>query len=254
MNRVRAALPLLLLIAIGVVLWATGALDRFRPDHLIAQQHVWYLAINLHPLMAACIYLGAVTLVIATGIPASWVVILAGGMLFGILRATLLTAGGEVLGSLLLYFAARHAFGSGERPPPRLAERVRRGYLLHPHGYTLFLRLLPVLPFGGVTVALAWLRCPIWLFASATFVGGCVMAVFETAVGAGIGRSLAHGEPIGPHLFLQPRVLLPIVALALLALVPVLIQRLRASRDQPSTDQSSPDQSSPDQSSPDQSS
>lgn len=232
MSRLRAILPLALLIAVGVVLWTTGVLDRFRPDNLIAQQHAWHLAIIHHPLLSAYIYLGIVALVIATGLPASWVVILAGGMLFGIARATLLTACGEVLGSFVLYFAARHAFGSGERPPPKLAERVRRGYLQHPYGYTLFLRLLPVLPFGGVTVALAWLRCPVWLFTVATFVGGCVMAVFETAVGAGIGQSLARGEPIGPHLFLQPRVLIPVLALALLALVPVLIQRWRTAKSQ----------------------
>jgi uncharacterized membrane protein YdjX (TVP38/TMEM64 family) len=111
-----------------------------------------------------------------------------------------------------------------------MAERVRRGYLQHPVGYTLFLRLVPVLPFGGVTVALAWLRCPSWLFALATFVGGCVMAVFETAIGAGLAQSLAQDRAIGPDLLLQPRVLLPIIALALLALVPVAIQRVRSRR------------------------
>ena len=231
MRRLRAALPLLLLVAIGAALWATGALDRFRPEQLVAEQHQWHQAIIAHPLLAWCVYVGLVTLVIATGVPASWLVILAGGMLFGIGYATLMTGIGETLGSLLLYFAARHAFGSGERPPPKMADRVRRGYLQHPVSYTLFLRLVPVLPFGGVTVALAWLRCPIWLFAAVTFIGGCVMAVFETAIGAGLARSIAHGEPLGPHLFLHPRVLVPIAALALLALIPILIQRLRAPRE-----------------------
>ncbi len=231
MRRLRAALPLLLLVAIGAAMWATGALDRFRPEQLVAEQHQWHQAIAAHPLLAWCVYVGLVTLVIATGVPASWLVILAGGMLFGIAYATLMTGIGETLGSLLLYSAARHAFGSGERPPPKMADRVRRGYLQHPVSYTVFLRLVPVLPFGGVTVALAWLRCPIWLFAAATFIGGCVMAVFETAIGAGLARSIAHGEPLGPHLFLHPRVLVPIAALALLALIPILIQRLRAPRE-----------------------
>jgi uncharacterized membrane protein YdjX (TVP38/TMEM64 family) len=230
MNRLRAVLPLLLLIAIGVALWATGALDRFRPHELIAQQHQLHAAVRTHPLLAVCLYVAAVALVIGTGVPASWVVILAGGMLFGIVYATFLTAAGELLGSLMLFFAARHAFSAGTRPPPQMAERVRRGYLSHPMGYTLFLRLVPVLPFGGVTVALAWLRCPLWLFAVATFVGGCVMAVFETAIGAGLARSIAHGQAIGPDLLLEPRVIVPIIALALLALVPVAIQRMRSRR------------------------
>jgi uncharacterized membrane protein YdjX (TVP38/TMEM64 family) len=231
MRRIRAALPLLLLIGIGAALWATGTLDRFRPHELVAQQHQWHQAVIAHPLLAWCVYVGLVALVIATGVPASWVVILAGGMLFGIGYATLLTGIGETLGSLLLYFAARHAFGSGERPPPKMADRVRRGYLRHPLSYTLFLRLVPVLPFGGVTVALAWLRCPVWLFAAATFAGGCVMAVFETAIGAGLAHSIAHGEGLSPHLLLHPRVLIPITALAVLALIPILIQRLRAPRE-----------------------
>ncbi|HJU26500.1 MAG TPA: VTT domain-containing protein [Rhodanobacteraceae bacterium] len=231
MARLRSVLPLLLLIGIGVALWTTGALDRFRPEQLVAQQHEWRHAVHAHPLLAWCIYIGVVALVIATGVPASWIVILAGGMLFGIAYATLLTGTGELLGSLVLYFAARHAFGSGERPPPKMADRVRRGYLQHPVSYTLFLRLVPILPFGGVTVALAWLRCPLWLFAVATFAGGCVMAVFETAIGAGLAQSIARGEALGPHLFMHPRVLLPIAALALLALIPILIQRLRSSRE-----------------------
>jgi uncharacterized membrane protein YdjX (TVP38/TMEM64 family) len=230
MTRLRAVLPLLLLIGIGVALWATGTLDRFRPHELITQQHQLHQGVRAHPLLAVCLYIAAVALVIGTGVPASWVVILAGGMLFGILYATFLTATGELLGSLLLFFAARHAFGAGTRPPPPMAERVRRGYLAHPMGYTLFLRLVPVLPFGGVTVALAWLRCPLWLFALATFAGGCVMAVFETAIGAGLAHSLAQGKAVGPHLLLQPRILVPVIALALLALVPVMIQRLRSRR------------------------
>lgn len=230
MRRLRALVPLLLLIAIGATLWATGALDRFRPHELVAQQHELHMQVATHPLPAICLYVAAVALVIGTGVPASWIVILAGGMLFGVAYATFLTAAGELLGSLLLFFAARHAFGAGTRPPPAMAERVRRGYLQHPVGYTLFLRLVPVLPFGGVTVALAWLRCPLWLFSMATFSGGCVMAVFETAIGAGLAHSLAHGQTIGPHLFMQPRVLGPIVALAVLALLPVVIQRARTRR------------------------
>src|SRR5579885_400230 len=98
MRRIRAALPLLLLIGIGAALWATGALDRFRPQELVAQQQQWHQAVIAHPLLAWCIYVGLVALVIATGVPGSWVVSLAGGMLFGIARAPVLTGLGELIG------------------------------------------------------------------------------------------------------------------------------------------------------------
>ena len=228
MRRLRAALPLLLLIAAGVALVASGALDRLDPQRIAAEQAQWHHAIATHRLAAYAIYVGALTLAVATGIPGALVVILAGGMLFGMLHAIVLSAIGEVAGSLLLFLAARHAFGSGERPPPKFAEFIRRGYLAHPLSYTLFLRLVPVLPFGGVTVALAWLRCPLWLFTAATLVGGSVMLVFETAIGAGLAHSLRHGHALSPDLLLEPRVLLPILGLALLALIPVLLQRRRA--------------------------
>ena len=95
----------------------------------------------------------------------------------------------------------------------------------HPAGYTLFLRLVPVFPFGGVTLGLAWLRCPLWLFMAATAAGGLVMEAFESAVGAGLSEAIARGEPIGVHMMLEPHVLLPLSALAVLALAPVLLSQ-----------------------------
>jgi uncharacterized membrane protein YdjX (TVP38/TMEM64 family) len=93
--------------------------------------------------------------------------------------------------------------------------------------YTLFLRFVPLFPFGGVTVALAWLRCPVWLFTLATALGGLIMLVFETAIGAGIGQSIADGKGISTDLIAEPYIWLPLAGLGLLALIPVLVRKLR---------------------------
>jgi uncharacterized membrane protein YdjX (TVP38/TMEM64 family) len=228
MNRLRAAVPLLILIAIGVALLASGALQHLEPRHLVAEQERWTRAIDAHPLLSWFIYVLALTVAVATGMPGGLLIILAGGMLFGMAKAIALSAIGEVAGSLLLFLAARHAFRAGERPPPKFAESLRRGYQAHPVSYTLFLRFVPLFPFGGVSVALAWLRCPVWLFTLATLAGGCVMLVFETAIGAGLAQSLAEGQALSPLLLLEPRIWLPLVGLALLALIPVALQRLRS--------------------------
>ncbi|MCT7061897.1 hypothetical protein, partial [Salmonella enterica] len=84
--------------------------------------------------------------------------------------------------------------------------------------YTMFLRFVPVAPFGLVTVALAWLRCPLWLFLGASWLGGTVSLIFETSIGAGLGEALAqsHGH-FGPGLLMQRSVWLPISAIAVLA-------------------------------------
>jgi hypothetical protein len=68
----------------------------------------------------------------------------------------------------------------------------------------------------------------VWLFTSATALGGVIMLVFETAIGAGLGQSIAEGQGISPDLILRPHIWLPLVGLGLLALIPVLVKRLRS--------------------------
>lgn len=228
MSRLRAFVPLLILIAIGVAVGASGMLEHLNPNHIVAEQANWSRQIAEHQTLAYIVYIVVLTLSIATAMPGPLLVIIAGGMLFGMGTAIGLSLVGEVLGSLTLFFAARHAFGTGKRPPPKFVERIRQGYQAHPVSYTLFLRFVPLFPFGGITVALAWLRCPVWLFTVATALGGVIMLVFETAIGAGLGQSIAEGKSISADLILQPRIWLPLVGLGLLALVPVLLQRLRS--------------------------
>lgn len=228
MSRLRAFVPLLILVAIGVAVGASGMLEHLSPHRIMAEQANWSRQIASQPALAYIIYIAVLTLSIATAMPGPLLIIIAGGMLFGMGKAIGLSLAGEVLGSLLLFFAARHAFGTGRRPPPKFVERIRQGYQLHPVSYTLFLRFVPLFPFGGITVALAWLRCPVWLFTSATALGGVIMLVFETAIGAGLSQSIAEGKGITPHLILEPHIWLPLVGLGLLALIPVLIQKLRS--------------------------
>jgi len=211
MKRLRALLPLLLLIATGAVLFFSGALRHLDPRHLAAEHaHLHHLA-AASPWLARMSYLGIMVLAVASGVPGLVLIAIAGGLIFGMVEATVLSTLGLVLGSLLLFLAARYALGAGERPAPRLAAKIRAGFLHHPASYTLFLRLVPVFPFGGVTLGLAWLRCPLWLFMAATAVG--------------LSEAIARGEPIGMHMMLEPHILLPLCALAILALVPVLLSR-----------------------------
>lgn len=226
MKRLRAALPLLLLLLAGIVLFASGAFDRLHPEQLAAHQHELRAQIAEHPWLTRLAYVGLLTLVTSTGIPGTIVVILAGGLAFGVVDGTLTSSAGLTLGSLVLYLASRYAFGTGSKHPPAIVERLHHGYERHPVSYTLFLRFVPVVPFGLVTVSLAWLRCRLWLFLGATWLGGTTMLVFETSIGAGLGKALGQGERVGPHLLMHGDVLWPLGGIALLALLPLLIERI----------------------------
>ncbi|TAL90586.1 MAG: TVP38/TMEM64 family protein [Rhodanobacter sp.] len=237
MSRWRAALPLLLLLLAGIVLFASGSLDALTPRQLVAHQAELHAQIALHPWFSRLAYVGLLTLGVATGIPGTIVIILAGGFAFGVVDATLTSSVGLILGALILYLASRYAFGPGSRQPPPLVARLHHGFERHPVSYTLFLRFVPVLPFGAVTVALAWLRCPLWLFLGASWLGGTISLLFETSIGAGLGDAMSQSDKFGIGLLLHREVLLPLGAIALLALLPLLIERMtRHRRDRDTSD------------------
>jgi uncharacterized membrane protein YdjX (TVP38/TMEM64 family) len=228
MKRFRSLIPLIILIVLGMALLASGGLNRFRPENLAVEQAELQLQIAAHPVIAALLQTGATTLAISTGIPGVVVLIFAGGMLFGVVLGTVLSSIGVTLGALILFLASRHAFGDHRGvDAPGLVGRMRSGYHEHPKSYTFFLRLVPFFPFGAVTVGLAWLRCPLWLFLLATGGGGAVMTGIETALGAGLAKTIGEKHAITPSLFAEPGVLIPLLALGLLALVPILISKTR---------------------------
>jgi len=229
MKKLRSFAPILVLIALGIALFASGALNRFRPENLAHEQAMLQAQIALHPIIASLIHVGVVTASISTGIPGVVVLIFAGGMLFGVIWGTLLSSLGVTLGAVILFLASRHAFGDHRHSDaPGLVTRLRRGYLAHPVSYTFFLRLVPFFPFGGVTVGLAWMRCPLWLFVTATGVGGSVMTGIETALGAGLAKNIGEKQGVGLEMLHDPAVFVPLLALGALALVPIAINKWRS--------------------------
>jgi len=237
MKRFKHLLPIFILIALGLGLFFSGALDRFRPDNIGNEQAALQAQVAAHPFLASLTYIGAVTLAISTGIPGVVVLILAGGMIFGVWLGTLLSIIAVTLGAVILFLASRHAFGDHRgADAPGLVQRLRGGYFAHPVSYTVFLRLVPFFPFGGVTVALAWLRCPLWLFVSATAGGGLVMTGAETALGAGLATTIAQKQAVSLDVLTQPSVLVPLLAMGLLALIPVFVAKWRARTRPPAQD------------------
>ena len=226
MSRWRAALPLILLVLAGILLFTSGWLDQLTPQQLVAHQNELHAHIAEHPWMSRLAFVGLLTLTMSTGLPGTIVVILAGGFAFGVIDGTLCSSVGLTLGSLILYLASRYAFGAGSRHPPAIVAKLHHGFERHPVSYTLFLRFVPVVPFGAVTVALAWLRCPLWLFIGASWLGGTITLLFETSIGAGLGNVMSQSDTFGLGLFMHREVLLPLGAIALLALLPLLIERL----------------------------
>lgn len=203
----------------------SGTFDNLTPRALMhGHAHIETL-VAAHPWWIRLAFMGALTVVVASGVPGNLLIIIAGGLMFGIVQGTVLSLAGLVLGSMLLFLASRYAFGNNRKPAPKLVERLRHGFAAHPVSYTLFLRFAPLFPYGAVTVALAWLRCPLWLFIGASALGGALTLIFETAVGAGLGAAVSQSDATTMDLLLEPRLLLPMGILALLSLLPLIVHR-----------------------------
>jgi uncharacterized membrane protein YdjX (TVP38/TMEM64 family) len=231
LSRLRAALPLILLVLAGIALFSSGLMDRLHPEQLVQHQDQLRQELETAPWLSRITFIGLLTLAMSTGIPGTVIIIIAGGFAFGAVEGSIYSSIGLTLGTLILFLASRYAFGAGSKHPPALVDKLHHGFERHPVAYTMFLRFVPVAPFGLITVALAWLRCPLWLFMGASWLGGTISLIFETSIGAGLGAALAQSQGhFGPELLMQRGVWMPLTAIAVLALVPLLVERFTSRR------------------------
>ena len=170
------------------------------------------------------VYAGSVSLFI----PGATVLTIAGGFLFGMVTATVLTIIGATLGAVGVFMIARSALGEPlrARAGPWLA-RMAEGFRADGFNYLLVLRLVPLFPFFVVNVAPAFLGVSLRTFALATFVGIIPSTFVIASVGAGIGSVLDSDQELSLAGLLTPEIVIALVGLAALALVPVGYRRLR---------------------------
>lgn len=218
----RRALPLLVLLAGGAVLLASGLYRELALDRLADHQQWLQARATDYPWLTAGGLALAAAAVIATGLPGALAVVVLAGVLFGPWVGGVVGMLGGLLGSSLLFAASRRMFAGG-RAPPALLVRVRDGYLRHPTSYTFFMRLLPVFPLGPFSVALAWLGCRWPLFLASTAIGAWFTGTVNAAVGAGMAHVIATRERVDIGLLSEPRLMVPLFVFAALALLPALL-------------------------------
>ncbi len=221
--RLKRALPLIGLVSLGAVLIFSGLYKSLNVATLSHHHAVIAGWVNTHPLMTALAMVIALAGIISTGLPGGVVIVLAMGVFFGAWRGAIMSVMGDTMGATALYFAARYFFMVEGARPPALVERIRGGFQRNPTSFALFIRLVPVFPYGPASVALAWLGCRLPLFLGATVAGAIPISYIFTSFGAGVSKTLAEQRPISLDILTEPRFLIPLIAFAVLSLLPALL-------------------------------
>lgn len=235
MKRVRQFLPLIVLIAIIVLVFASGAtrylnLDALREHEASLRR---FMDQNLALSLAAfvCIY----SVATAISLPGAAILTLAGGYLFGTWVGGSATVLGATIGAVGIYYAVGTSLGAALREKAEASggrlksviDGVQRGAF----GYILTLRLIPIVPFWFVNVAAALAGTPLRAYVAATFIGIMPATFIFSGIGAGIGSIVADGGTPDLGVIFEPRVLVPLLALALLSLSATLYRAMRRRKE-----------------------
>jgi uncharacterized membrane protein YdjX (TVP38/TMEM64 family) len=224
----RRWLPLTLLLAAALAVYATGLHRELSLAGLQRHRSILQELVAVHPLLAPVAFVALYAVATALSLPGALFLTLTGGFLFGTWLGGMLSVIGATAGATVLFLIARTSLGTAlrARAGPWL-QRLEAGLRRNAFAYLLVLRLVPLFPFWLVNLVPALLDVPVGVFTLATFLGIIPGALVYAGVGNGLGAVLDHGGEPDLGLIFAPQVILPLLGLAALALLPILYRQLR---------------------------
>jgi pyruvate/2-oxoglutarate dehydrogenase complex dihydrolipoamide dehydrogenase (E3) component/uncharacterized membrane protein YdjX (TVP38/TMEM64 family) len=201
-----AVLFIVMVIALAVLV--SGHLNVAEMANRLAAARGWISEhFGLAALTFAAVYIAATSL----SLPGATALTLIGGNLFGLWAGTLLVSFASVIGATTGMIVARYFLRDAiERHFPDVVAKVNRGIAADSTRYLFALRLVPVIPFFLVNLAMGLTRMPVCTFAWVSQLG----MLPGTVAYVNAGRQLASIESAGD--ILSSRILLAFAALAAL--------------------------------------
>jgi len=163
-SRARLLVAALIVVAIAVF-FAAGGHRHFSFESLKQQQAAidgWYRA---HPVQTVLLYFAAYVAVTGLSLPGATLLTLAGGAVFGLLWGMVIVSFASSIGATLAFLASRFVLRDWVRQ--RFGERLKaidEGLAKDGAFYLFTLRLLPVVPFFLINLALGVSAMRAWTF------------------------------------------------------------------------------------------
>ena len=213
-------LPLLFLIAAGLVVWLSGSLDYVSLRQLAEHSETLTAWVSEHYPTALILFMLTYTLVVALSLPAAAALSVAGGFFFGWFVGGVAAVAAATLGAVIVFLLARTALAEpfAHKAGPWLG-KLRTGFQDDAISYLLFLRLVAVFPFWLVNLAPALLGMRLRDYVIATFFGIIPATFAFSLTGAGLDSILKEDDR-------SYWLLIAFVALGVIALIPAIAKRV----------------------------
>lgn len=205
----------LLALAIAFVFWAS---DQITLQALREQQRALLQWQTEHPWPARLGYSALYLVLTSLSLPSAAVLTLAGGALFGLQEGLVLVLMSATAGATVSMLMARYLFADlARRRLGPWQQAFERGMSRDGHFYLLSLRLLPLMPFFLVNLAMGLTRMPVGTYMVITLVGMVPATWVYVQAGTALATLSATGDVWSADVLL---------ALTLLAVMPLLLRAL----------------------------
>ena len=232
-------LPLAVVACASLAVLLSGAWHGLSLERLLASRAWLHAAVSEDRARAIAVAAAAYVASVVVSVPASLVLTIVCGFLFGTVTGALVAVGSATTGAAIVFTVGRHAAGDLIRA--RAGARIGRfadGFRRDAFGYVVFLRLLPIFPFWLTNLAPAAFGVRLGTFLAATFVGLAPGAFLYAGIGAGVedaaaahaaAKAACGGEGCMPPLefggLVSPRMVAALAALAGFAALSVVLRR-----------------------------
>ena len=215
----RTQVLVLVVIALAVTAFVAFDLQRFVTlDAIKSRQAAVTAYRDAHPLLAAAAYAALYVAMAGLSLPGATVLTLAGGAVFGLLWGTVLVSFASTLGATLAFLAARFLFR--DAVAARFADRLQTvdvGIGKEGAFYLFTLRLVPVVPFFLVNLAMGLTALPVRTFYWVSQIGMLPATLVFVNAGTELGQVTSLRGVLSPTL---------VVSFVLLGFFPLLAKKI----------------------------
>ncbi len=227
-STLKRFLPIICILIAIAAIYVSGAYHYLTFNTLRTYHATLKVFLLAHPISMPLLYTLTYIVLTALSIPGAVFVTLIGGYLFAQPWSTLYVIFGATCGAILIFLAARTAFGETlKQKGAPLLKKMAKGFNENAASYMLFLRLVPIFPFWIVNLAPAVFKVPLKTFVWTTLIGIAPGSFVFTLAGSGLEQILQTHQELSVSAILNTQLKIALCLLGALSLVPILVKKWR---------------------------